>query len=181
MPRKRKLSLSEFTATVFLPLERFSIEFSEAKIKEIKKANQNKEKTLKSHRELRVKSTKLPKARENAGDQAAIGLSFAFDWFREWRGFSGPITERSKTKSIRCRLAFDTQLKIALSQIFFHFPTDVAKQFLLKLKTFCSCTQIKKLVLICVFSFRQNTSSLSVELIHSVIGLLHTPGTSSII
>ena len=93
MPRKRKLRLSEFTATVFLPLERFSIEFSEAKIKEIKKANQNKEKTLKSHRELRVKSTKLPKARENAGDQAAIGLSFAFDWFREWREFSGPITE----------------------------------------------------------------------------------------
>ena len=93
MPRKRKLSLSEFTATVFLPLERFSIEFSEAKIKEIKKANQNKEKALKSYRELRVKSTKLPKARENAGYQAAIGLSFAFDWFREWREFSGPITE----------------------------------------------------------------------------------------
>ena len=93
MPRKRKLSLSEFTATVFLPLERFSIEFSEAKTKEITKENQNKGKTLKSHRELRVKSTKLPKARENAGDQAAIGLSFAFDWFREWRGFSGPITE----------------------------------------------------------------------------------------
>ena len=93
MPRKRKLSLSEFTATVFLPLERFSIEFSEVKTKEITKVNQNEEKTLKSHRELKVKSTKLPKARENAGDQAAIGLSFAFDWFREWREFSGPITE----------------------------------------------------------------------------------------
>ena len=93
MPRKRKFSLSELTATVFLPLERFSIEFSEAKTKEITKENQNKGKTLKSHRELRVKSTKLPKARENAGDQAAIGLSFAFDWFRERRGFSGPITE----------------------------------------------------------------------------------------
>ena len=101
MPRKRKLRLSEFTATVFLPLERFSIEFSEAKTKEITKENQNKGKTLKSHRELRVKSTKLLKARENAGDQAAIGLSFAFDWFREWREFSGPITEWSKTKSIQ--------------------------------------------------------------------------------
>ena len=38
----------------------------------------------------------MPKARENAGDQVVIGLNFASDWLREWREFSGPITEQIK-------------------------------------------------------------------------------------
>ena len=39
------------------------------------------------------KTTKFPKARENAGDQVVIDFSFASDWLRNWRDFSGPITE----------------------------------------------------------------------------------------
>ena len=31
--------------------------------------------------------TKLPKVRENAGDQATIGFTFASDWLREWVSF----------------------------------------------------------------------------------------------
>ena len=38
--------------------------------------------------------------------------SFSSDWLREWREFSGPITERSKDKPTQFRITFDTQLKI---------------------------------------------------------------------
>ena len=38
--------------------------------------------TLKSQSELKVKAGKLPKARENAGDQAVIGLGYVSDWLR---------------------------------------------------------------------------------------------------
>ena len=38
--------------------------------------------------------------------------SFSSDWLREWREFSGPITERSKDKPMQFRITFDTQLKI---------------------------------------------------------------------
>ena len=46
--------------------------------------------------ELKVKATKISKARENASGQVVISFSFASDWLREWCQFSGPITERSK-------------------------------------------------------------------------------------
>ena len=49
----------------------------------------------------------MPKARENAGDQVAIGLNFASDWLREWREFSGPITEQIKAKTEQSRITFD--------------------------------------------------------------------------
>ena len=42
-----------------------------------------KENVLKTQREFKVKTKKLPKARENAGDQVAIGLSLPFDWLPE--------------------------------------------------------------------------------------------------
>ena len=43
----------------------------------------------------KIKTTKLPKARENAGDQLVIGFSFAADWLKErCRELYGPITER---------------------------------------------------------------------------------------
>ena len=35
------------------------------------------------------KTSELSKARENAGNQVAIGFSFESDWLREWRKFSG--------------------------------------------------------------------------------------------
>ena len=49
--------------------------------------------------ELTVKTSKLRKARENAGDQVTIGFSFASDWSRERRECSEPITARSKAKT----------------------------------------------------------------------------------
>ena len=39
-----------------------------------------KENTVKSQRKLEVNTTKLLKARENAGDQVLIGFSFASHW-----------------------------------------------------------------------------------------------------
>ena len=43
---------------------------------------------------------RLPKARENAGDQVVFGFfSFAANWLGEWCEFSGPITKRSKAKT----------------------------------------------------------------------------------
>ena len=73
-----------------------------------------KENTLKSHWELKVKTTKQPKARENA-DQAVIGFRVASDWLRKRCEFSGPITERSKAIPKQSQNSFDTQLKIALT------------------------------------------------------------------
>ena len=45
------------------------------------------------------KTTKLPKAWLNASEQVLIGFSFASNWLREWREFSRPITEWSKSKT----------------------------------------------------------------------------------
>ena len=39
--------------------------------------------TLKSRRELKTETSKLPKARENAGDQVVVGFSFVSDWLRD--------------------------------------------------------------------------------------------------
>ena len=49
-----------------------------------------------SQSENRKSKSKQVKAWENANGQVAIGVSFASDWLRSWREFSGPITERSK-------------------------------------------------------------------------------------
>lgn len=47
-----------------------------------------------------IKSTKLPKARENMGDRIVIGFSFTSDWLKEWCKFSGRITRLSEAKPI---------------------------------------------------------------------------------
>ena len=66
---------------------------------------------------LKVKLSKLPKARENAGDQVVIGFRFSPDWLRKWSEFSGPITERSKESQCNLGLlSFNIQLKTALCQ-----------------------------------------------------------------
>ena len=70
-------------------LERFSIESRKTKTKVITMSNQKE-----------AKQEKLPKARENAGDQVVIGFSFASDWLGEWREFSEPITEPNTEKFI---------------------------------------------------------------------------------
>ena len=71
--------------------------------------------------ELKVKTAKSPKTRENAGDQVVIGFSFASDWLRDWRESSGPMTERNKTKHGLFRISFDTHFKkvISVKGIFF--------------------------------------------------------------
>ena len=55
-------------------------------------------------------TTEQPEARENAGDQVAIGLNFEFDWFRNRREFSGPIKKWSKAIPKESRIT----LKIVL-------------------------------------------------------------------
>ena len=48
---------------------------------------------------IKVKTTKLFKARENAGDQVVVlGFCFASDWLRGRCEFPGPITKRGKAK-----------------------------------------------------------------------------------
>ena len=54
-------------------------------------ANQKKKKSLKEP--IKLKKSKLPKARENVSEQVMIGFSFASDWLTEWREVSGSITE----------------------------------------------------------------------------------------
>ena len=48
--------------------------------------------------ELEANTCNRRKARENACEQVAIGLSFTSDWSRKWREIFYPITERSKAK-----------------------------------------------------------------------------------
>lgn len=43
-----------------------------------------------SQSELKLKTIKLPEARENANDRFAIGLSVEFDWFRKRGEYSTP-------------------------------------------------------------------------------------------
>ena len=43
-----------------------------------------------SQSELKLKTIKLPEARENANDRFAIGLSVEFDWYRKWGEYSTP-------------------------------------------------------------------------------------------
>ena len=57
-----------------------------------------KENVTRSQGELRVKTSKLLKARENAGDQVVIVFIFASNWLRGCHEFSGPITGRSEAK-----------------------------------------------------------------------------------
>ena len=92
----------------------FSIECLKTRTKVITIPNQMKgEYQEEPIRTQRKKSPPL-KARENAGDQVAIGFSFASGWLRNRRKFSEPITVRSKAKPK------NTKLPIAL---FGHYIT----------------------------------------------------------
>ena len=84
---------------------------------QINRSGQSEERntSVRCQRELKVKTAKLPKARENAGDRVMIGVSFAFNWLREWRKFSLPIRERIKAKPMQSRITFEPQLKTALT------------------------------------------------------------------
>ena len=75
-----------------------------------KKVNKKKEKISFSKNQLglKVKTSKLLKARENAGHQAFIGFRIASDWLGKWCEFSGPITEKSKVEPEQSLITFDT-------------------------------------------------------------------------
>ena len=62
-----------------------------------------------------MRTSQLPKAGENVGDQIVAGFTFASDWLIEWREFSGPITEQSKAKLMQSRITFDAQVKTSLA------------------------------------------------------------------
>ena len=62
--------------------------------------------------QLKVKTGKLPKMRENEGDQVTIRFSFEYDWLRKRREISGPITRRSRAKEKQSLIIIDTRLKI---------------------------------------------------------------------
>lgn len=59
-------------------MEHNSIERRKTSTKITTSANQEKEE---HHKELKVKISKIPEARENADDQVVV---FASDWLREW-------------------------------------------------------------------------------------------------
>ena len=83
-----------------------------SKLKLMQRPIRRKENILRNQWELKQKPSKLPKARENAGDQIVIGATFASDWLRSWSGFSGRITERSKTRPMLSWTTFNTQFYI---------------------------------------------------------------------
>ena len=58
-------------------------------------------------RRMAIKTYKLLKARENAGDEVVIGFSSASDWLRASCESFGPITERSEAKRKQSLFTFD--------------------------------------------------------------------------
>ena len=88
----------------FLVKLQFTIECGEAKTDKIPATNHNK--ALHCHQLMRNQSDnrKLLEARESANDQVANVFSFEFDWLREWRKYSEPITVKPKPSQI----TFDT-------------------------------------------------------------------------
>ena len=84
----------------------------------------------------------MPEARENAGDQVAVGFSFVSDWLRKWREFSGPIIEQSEATIMQYCLTFDTFFfSFLLSDTLFtllprtkrpHIKKEIRDDFLLK-------------------------------------------------
>ena len=89
------------TVTIYLPHALHEVyipcECRKTQTKVITTATQKKGK----HQwEFKVKTTKLAKARENAGNQfvrvVVISFSFASDWLEKWHEFSRPITDRNK-------------------------------------------------------------------------------------
>ena len=75
------------------------------------------EDTFMSQWPLKVKTTKLPKERENTDDQVMIGYSFTSEWLREWCKFSRPITEQSKPKLKLSQITLDTHKNFSNSTL----------------------------------------------------------------
>ena len=89
-------------------VERSSIECRKTKTEVITTANQKKENYLKGP--MRTQSKNQPNTREHANYQVIIGFSFASDWSRELREFSGPITQSSKAETNQSWIFIDPLL-----------------------------------------------------------------------
>ena len=59
-------------------------------------ANQNERKYR--NQPIRVKTSKLRKAREKASDRDAVSLKFECDWLRKWRESSGNQRKRNQSR-----------------------------------------------------------------------------------
>ena len=55
----------------------------------------------------RKKNIQTAEARENAGDQFAIGCGFSSDRLKRWHELSRPITEQSKARVLFLLLCFN--------------------------------------------------------------------------
>ena len=64
--------------------------------------NQRKENVTRSQWDLKFKTSKLSKARENAGDYVSIGFSFDYDWLKKVARviWTSHAARKSKTKAI---------------------------------------------------------------------------------
>ena len=88
---------------------------------------------------------KLLEARENANDKVAIVLSFASDWFRGWREFSGPIAKRIKIKQNQTRITSTLNSKFLYYSIEFLGHSSERRQRTFALNLFlllsnCCCS-----------------------------------------
>ena len=103
------------TATFLTILIRLSFMKLEPKLL-IKRLIRRKENIFNGQWELQMKTSKLPKTRENAGDQVVIGFSLAFDWLRVARVFwTNHRGKWSKTKfwiPFNWKLLYHTSLNL---------------------------------------------------------------------
>ena len=89
-----------------VPLECISIE---CHTKWLEQPIKRMENITRSLLQLKVKTSKLPKARENASHQIVFFISFECDWSRKWREFSEPITQHSEPTPQKSRITLETQ------------------------------------------------------------------------
>lgn len=64
------------------------------KLAQVQRSIMSQEYTSRSQGKHKVKTTVLPDARENHGDQVVIDPNLASDWLGEWHDLSWPITEK---------------------------------------------------------------------------------------
>ena len=75
-----------------MALELFLIECHKTETEVITSANQKKGTFSGEPMRTQGKNKQTAQSAGNAADQLVIGVSLAFDWLKEWREFSGPIT-----------------------------------------------------------------------------------------
>ena len=96
----KKISyFNNFLTTLVLLLHRARLSCRKTNTKVITTANHINGKHHRLPMRTQVKTSKLPKARENAGGQATISIRFLSLWLRRWREFSRKITERGKAET----------------------------------------------------------------------------------